>query len=168
MLQVYESMNLYSNFYFIKAAGVNTCRGLGIPINRASKDLYYSMLSMQLNLDKIRINPDFLPFTNRLHSIRGTLYSSCRTYIMDLMRLELLNIVKSKEGEITGKRNGMNDDLAMAIVYANYGFELINDKEHPTPCERSIIDSVDMHTYSEEKYGQDRYLQSLGKRRWAE
>lgn len=108
-----------------RAAGMELRHGICIAGDR--KDIIINNLSTHLLIDSLSFSPDLYGHTNmeeRDMQIRGVRYETPWLYCKDLMQEELRNMEIDEFGAVSGKRNGMQDDLGLSLAWAVSGYDL--------------------------------------------
>lgn len=87
----------------------------GIIMTKDKKEKIYNMLGMMLATMTLRVSSSCIYYTDTPMTIKSKVYPDSQRYLDQLLRRQMINMTKTDKG-ITGKIDGMNDDVVSALV----------------------------------------------------
>lgn len=87
----------------------------GIIMTKDKKEKIINMLGMMLATMTLRVSSSCIYYTDTPMTIKSKVYPDSQNYLDQLLRRQLTNMTKTDKG-ITGKTEGMNDDLVMSLA----------------------------------------------------
>lgn len=127
MRVIFAACTKYQDVFFAKNSPENSNQGLGVQVHHNKKATMYMELASSLRQEMLKLHDHVLAVTNKPLFAGGVVYSREDHFLMDLLVLQMENMTSDEKGSITGKSNGLQDDLVSGLVLANHMRSLMRD-----------------------------------------